>query len=99
MNHNTTLRLTYDIILFEFLGINNARSTVPNENIHTLCMGIDLVAPLHNRNSRSKRWLLSRDTNARRKDTHAMTRLGRFKSDTKREIIWIVFPMLCETKI
>lgn len=99
MNHRTTLRLTYDVILFEFLGINNARSTVPNENIHTLCVGVNLVAPLHNCNSRPRRGLLSNDTNAQRKNTHAMTRLGLFKSDTKREIIWMVFPMLRETKI
>ena len=60
LNLEHGIKLTYDVILFKFFGINNAGSTMPNENIHTLCMRIDLIAPLHNCNSRSRRWLPSR---------------------------------------
>ena len=45
---------TYNVIFFELFGVCDAGGSVPNKNIHTLCVGIDLVAPLHDRNSRPK---------------------------------------------
>jgi len=67
---------------------------MPYKNFHAIGMGFDFISPLHDGDSRS---VANRKCQERKKSriiTHATTRFGFRESDTNKEIIWIVLPML-----
>jgi len=78
----------YDVVFNDLLCICVPVTTVPDEDLQAFSVRFDLVLPLHYGDSRAKASELQRGcTGTGHKHAHAMTRLGRPWSETKRDII------------